>query len=271
MADKFIIKNGLQVRDGSLEIGKATTTGYIFPSLDGSSGQALVTDGNGNITFQNVAGAPGGSTTQIQYNNAGVFAGDSGFTTDGSGNISINGSLGIDDISINGNTITGTGGSNGDIVLDPSGAGLVVATSGYDMSSGPDFAFATKGYVDSNAKFKYEYLRVNYLLTNLTSVPFTTSGINSTTISGGTFLDITFTGYTFPPVGIFTYGYQNGSDTYNLGAVTTGYTTRFIQAAGGAVIGGLTPSQSLRLSLTTSNTGAASGQHAWLFFTFMNL
>jgi hypothetical protein len=37
-----------------------------------------------------VSGSPGGSNTQIQYNNAGSFGGDSGFTTDGAGGLALN-------------------------------------------------------------------------------------------------------------------------------------------------------------------------------------
>lgn len=36
-----------------------------------------------------VSGSPGGLNTQIQYNNAGAFGGDTGFTTDGAGGLSI--------------------------------------------------------------------------------------------------------------------------------------------------------------------------------------
>jgi len=43
-----------------------------------------------------VSGSPGGSNTQIQYNNAGAFGGDSGFTTDGAGNLTVTtGSIGL--------------------------------------------------------------------------------------------------------------------------------------------------------------------------------
>ena len=38
---------------------------------------------------------PGGSNTEVQYNSSGAFAGDSNFTTDGSGNVSVGGSLDI--------------------------------------------------------------------------------------------------------------------------------------------------------------------------------
>jgi hypothetical protein len=42
-------------------------------------------------------GTPGGSNTQIQYNNAGSFGGDSGFTTNGSGAVTNTGSLTLTD------------------------------------------------------------------------------------------------------------------------------------------------------------------------------
>ena len=38
-----------------------------------------------------VAGSPGGLNTQIQYNNSSAFGGDSGFTTDGAGNLTVTG------------------------------------------------------------------------------------------------------------------------------------------------------------------------------------
>ena len=56
-----------------------------------------------------VSGSPGGSDTQIQYNNAGSFGGDSGFTTDGAGALTITGG-----------SITMAGGSG--ITLDTAGS-----------------------------------------------------------------------------------------------------------------------------------------------------
>lgn len=53
---------------------------------DGTSGQVLTTDGNGVVSFTTVTGGsatPGGSDTQLQYNNGGAFAGLSTLTTDG--------------------------------------------------------------------------------------------------------------------------------------------------------------------------------------------
>ena len=56
-----------------------------------------------------VSGNPGGSNTQIQYNNSGNFGGDSGFTTDGAGALTVTGG-----------SITMAGGSG--ITLDTTGS-----------------------------------------------------------------------------------------------------------------------------------------------------
>ena len=50
--------------------------------------------------------SPGGTTTQMQYNNNEVFGGDSGFTTNGLGSVDIIGDLDVDSINLNGNTIS---------------------------------------------------------------------------------------------------------------------------------------------------------------------
>ena len=63
-----------------------------------------------------VAGSPGGSNTQIQYNNAGAFGGDSGFTTDGAGNLTVTGGS----ATMSGSTLT----------IDSA-----LATTGFDVDS----------------------------------------------------------------------------------------------------------------------------------------
>lgn len=65
----------------------AGSTTYTLPSADGTSGQALTTNGTGTLSWAAVGGTPGGSTTQVQFNNAGAFGGVSGFTYDSSTNI----------------------------------------------------------------------------------------------------------------------------------------------------------------------------------------
>jgi hypothetical protein len=62
----------------------AGSTTFRLPAADGTSNQAMVTDGSGNLSFATIAATPGGSTTQVQYNNAGAFAGSANLIFDGS-------------------------------------------------------------------------------------------------------------------------------------------------------------------------------------------
>ena len=54
---------------------------HIF---DGLNGQYLQTDGTGNLSWSNGGGSGngvvGGTNTQVQFNNAGLFGGNAGFT-----------------------------------------------------------------------------------------------------------------------------------------------------------------------------------------------
>ena len=63
----------------------AANVTWTLPAADGTSSQVLQTNGSGVLSFATVSGggSPGGSTTQLQYNNAGAFGGVSGVTTDG--------------------------------------------------------------------------------------------------------------------------------------------------------------------------------------------
>ena len=87
--------NGLQVSGLSNlgPIGNVIITG-------GENGYFLQTDGEGNLTWAPASGGnggngnPGGANTQVQFNNAGTFGGDAGFTYDSSNNIlSVSGNI----------------------------------------------------------------------------------------------------------------------------------------------------------------------------------
>ena len=62
----------------------ASNVTWTLPSADGTNGQALTTNGSGTLAFSSVTTAPGGSTTQVQYNNAGAFGGSANFVWDNS-------------------------------------------------------------------------------------------------------------------------------------------------------------------------------------------
>lgn len=64
----------------------------------GTNGYVLQTDGTGNLTWSAAGGSgngnPGGSNTQIQYNDNGLFGGSTGFTFDKiTGNVTVPGTL----------------------------------------------------------------------------------------------------------------------------------------------------------------------------------
>ena len=60
----------------------AGTYSLTLPTTDGNASEFLQTDGSGVLTWATPTAAAGGSTTQVQYNNAGALAGDAGLTYD---------------------------------------------------------------------------------------------------------------------------------------------------------------------------------------------
>jgi len=56
---------------------------FILPAGTGTNGQALTTNGSGTLSWSTVSGAPGGSNTQIQFNNSSLFGGSANLTWDG--------------------------------------------------------------------------------------------------------------------------------------------------------------------------------------------
>jgi hypothetical protein len=68
--------------NGQLLIGN--TTGNTLTKATLTAGTNItITNSAGGISIAATGGSPGGSTTQLQYNNAGAFGGISGVTTDG--------------------------------------------------------------------------------------------------------------------------------------------------------------------------------------------
>ena len=101
----------LQYNNGSLLAGIPTAT-YTGGNLalgnvanlkitGGTNGYVLQTDGTGNLDWTAMTGgggngSPGGSNTQIQYNDNGTFGGNAGFTfNEVSGNVNIPGNLSV--------------------------------------------------------------------------------------------------------------------------------------------------------------------------------
>jgi len=57
---------------------------YNMPTADGSANQILATDGLGTVSFVDNSATPGGSNTQIQFNDDGDFGGHANLTFDSS-------------------------------------------------------------------------------------------------------------------------------------------------------------------------------------------
>lgn len=61
----------------------ASNVTWTLPSTDGSNGQLLSTNGSGTLSWSTVTTSAAGSTTQVQYNSGGAFAGSANLTFDG--------------------------------------------------------------------------------------------------------------------------------------------------------------------------------------------
>ena len=69
---------------GPLYANNVTLNGLVYPVTDGAAGTVIVTDGSGTLSFGSPTPVAGGSSTEVQYNNAGLLDGDPSFTFNGS-------------------------------------------------------------------------------------------------------------------------------------------------------------------------------------------
>lgn len=106
---------------GSLEIkppASITSHTWTLPAVQGASNTFLRNDGSGILTWASSTATPGGSNTQLQYNNAGAFGGITNVTSDGS-NITLLTTVGTANINASGTAATniGTGASAGTVTI----------------------------------------------------------------------------------------------------------------------------------------------------------
>jgi hypothetical protein len=59
-----MLKNGNTTLNGELTLSDGYDS-YTLPNTDGSDGQALITDGSGNVSWQTVSGESGGSSLSM--------------------------------------------------------------------------------------------------------------------------------------------------------------------------------------------------------------
>lgn len=110
------------VGDGASMIGLQDQTGVSNKTVQDLANATLIaqTD-NGTLTngqfMDDLANG-------VMYNTGGVLGADANFTTNGSGTVSITGQLSVDNLRLDGNTLSSTD-TNGNIALIPNGTGIV--------------------------------------------------------------------------------------------------------------------------------------------------
>ena len=144
---------GMQFRDGDLSVS-SPSDGVLAIAADTEVDITATTidiNGNADISGSLNVGSTTMSTAKVSdlTNNRIVIAGASGeleddanFTFDGTtfavtAAVDVTGDLDVDNVNVNGNTISTTD-SNGDLTLSPNGTGVVKVPSGYDDRSNTD-------------------------------------------------------------------------------------------------------------------------------------
>lgn len=123
-----------------------------------------------------------------------------------------------------------------------------------------------------------EYFKLNYSTAGaLESITNTTSGVSATIVSttGGD-VEVTFSGYTFPPAGVLIYGYSRATNEYNMTPLNKDITTRKISGGGSAgsptafgAMGSLTLTLKLREAESGASRSFGTPTHAWVMFTMI--
>jgi len=127
-------------------VGGSSLQSVVLPSQTGNNGKFLTTDGS-SASWATVSASPGGSTTQIQFNSSGSFAGSSKFTwTDGSSTLGL-GATGSDAvISALGNPGTGVAGTS--ISINASAGGVTGNGGSITLQAGTGQSSATGGAIN---------------------------------------------------------------------------------------------------------------------------
>ena len=150
-SEKIILNKPVQIGDPN----QSPNNAYTLPTQDGSNGQALITNGNGAVTFTTVsteldiAGDTGTDTVSLVADTL-TFTGGTSIDTAVTNNVvTVNFTKSVDNIDFATNTIS-TSNTDGDLLLSPNGEGVVKVPAGYmDRTSVDDNTLPTKAYVDA--------------------------------------------------------------------------------------------------------------------------
>jgi hypothetical protein len=222
----------------------AGTQNYTLPTAQPTAnGQALTATTAGVMSWATASASPGGSTTQVQYNNAGSLAGISGFTTDGT--------------RVTASTTIGVGGAT----PSTSGSGITFP-SGESLSTNPNtlddyeegtwtaaITCGTSGTITLDPSYNtLKYTKVGKLvtLTGFIYVSAVSSPVGTVTITGLPFTNGSANGNN-AGVSAYVYGLNTASNlmlgidksassintrTFSAGAVTTSIAGYFVATSG---------------------------------------
>jgi hypothetical protein len=161
-----------------------STTTFTLPAADGTNGQALTTNGSGTLAFATISGTPSGSTTQLQYNNAGAFAGSANMTFDGT-------SLTLPNDAFIGGYRVGAGVGGNNTVFTPNGSSTIITGTSYQNVAFGVYALSSQtatGYTNNTAlgwaALRYNTSGVNNVATGFSALTANTSASNCSAFGG---------------------------------------------------------------------------------------
>ena len=168
--------------DGQLLIGNTTGNTLTKTTLTAGS-NITITNGSGAITIAaSGGGSPGGSTTQLQYNNAGAFAGSASMTFDGT-------SLTLPNDAFIGGYRVGAGVSGNNTIFVPNGSSTIITGTAFQNVAFGTYALTSQtatGYTNNTAlgwaTMRYNTTGVNCVAVGFSALNSNLTGSNSTAI-----------------------------------------------------------------------------------------
>ena len=123
-----------------------------------------------------------------------------------------------------------------------------------------------------------EYFKLNYATNgSLSSISNTTSGVSATIVDANSGeVDVTFSGYSFPPSNVLIYGYSRLTNEYVIMPLNKDIATRTLAGGGSAgspvafgTLGSLALSLTLREADTGANRSFGTDTHAWIVISMI--
>ncbi len=188
-----------------------------------------------------IGAAPGGSTSQVQYNSSGFFGGDTGMTTNGAGSVNIQGDLTVDTVNMNAGTFSTALSSDVFTWTVPAG------------SASPYYVFTQSGTASSGLSFDIKCLKAS---TTLDLINDSASSSNTLSESVIAFKNVSTTKWSM--------GLTSSDNDYGFVLATTGLNTNkvFTVAGTGRSFTHNTEMRQFTVAAITASTTQTQGQGA---------